>query len=284
MFADVPVWKKMLITVFLALLALFFSSAVMYVLAIVADVQYSFSTSLHWVRAMQLVQAAFTFIAVPTVCAYLFTYKFKTFYLFSIPSKKESVLVLLAMLFLLPLINLTAELNEAIPFSGSLYEWMSSLEESAERTLQLLLSDTSIQGLFISLFIMAVIPAVGEELLFRGLLQKLLADWSRNSHVAIWITAFIFSFIHFQFMGFFPRMLLGVFFGYLYAWKNNLLLPMLAHFANNAIAVFAYWTINRYSLSIDIDGVGTYETLYLSILSAPLFASLVWLLYKKNRA
>ena len=83
----------------------------------------------------------------------------------------------------------------------------------------------------------AMIPAIGEELLFRGVLQKQLIKGLGNAHVAIILTAVIFSAFHLQFLGFFSRALLGMLFGYLYYWSKNMWYPILTHFTNNGLAL-----------------------------------------------
>jgi len=111
-----------------------------------------------------------------------------------------------------------------------------------------------------------LLPAFGEELFFRSALQGLFSR-TMNVKLAVWIAAIIFSAIHFQFYGFVPRMLLGAFFGYLLAWSENLWLPILAHFANNVLAViFFYLKTNGYKV-IDIDTIGIGSTLWLGIVS-----------------
>ena len=84
---------------------------------------------------------------------------------------------------------------------------------------------------------MAILPAIGEELLFRGVFQRLLTEWTRNIHWGIILAALLFSFFHFEFYGFLPRFLLGVFFGYLFVWTSSIWVPILAHFTNNFIIV-----------------------------------------------
>ena len=99
----------------------------------------------------------------------------------------------------------------------------------------------TIWDLFYTILVIAVVPAIGEELLFRGYLQQKLVNWLSNSHTAILITAFLFSAIHFHLQGIIPRFVLGVLLGYLFYWSNSLWLPILAHFVNNAQAViFSY--------------------------------------------
>jgi hypothetical protein len=85
------------------------------------------------------------------------------------------------------------------------------------------------------------LPAIGEELLFRGVLQKLIQKMTGSSHWAIWITATLFSALHLQFFGFLPRLLLGALFGYLLEWTGTLWLPILAHFINNASGVIVFF-------------------------------------------
>src|SRR5690554_5832087 len=89
----------------------------------------------------------------------------------------------------------------------------------------------------LALIVIGLIPAVGEELLFRGLVQNQIGAITKNIHVAIWLAAFLFSTFHFQFYGFVPRMFLGVLFGYLYYWSGNLFIAMLAHFINNGLTL-----------------------------------------------
>ncbi|MEL7006274.1 MAG: CPBP family intramembrane glutamic endopeptidase, partial [Bacteroidota bacterium] len=89
----------------------------------------------------------------------------------------------------------------------------------------------------VAIIVIAVIPAIGEEIVFRGMLQNELHTASKNAHVAIWVSAIIFSAIHMQFFGFFPRLLLGALFGYLYYWSGNLIIPILAHFINNGFSL-----------------------------------------------
>jgi membrane protease YdiL (CAAX protease family) len=99
--------------------------------------------------------------------------------------------------------------------------------------------------------VVAVLPAIGEELLFRGIVQNELKALFGNPHVAIWFAGFLFSFVHFQFFGFFPRMLLGVVLGYLYHWSGNILIPMFLHFMNNAITLITMNLANQKAIPFD---------------------------------
>lgn len=110
-------------------------------------------------------------------------------------------------------------------------------EEQYEKMTRFLTSTPDLWYFMISILVIAVLPGVGEELLFRGLIQNKLYAGIGNIHWAIWITGFIFGAIHGQFFGIVPRMFLGVLFGYLYYWSGNLIIPMTAHFINNAFTV-----------------------------------------------
>jgi hypothetical protein len=107
---------------------------------------------------------------------------------------------------------------------------------------------TSVCDLFFNLLIIAVLPALGEELLFRGYLQQKMCQWIRKPILAIIITAILFSAIHMQFLAFLPRFALGVVLGYLFYWSGSLWLPIIAHFLNNALVItFAYPTLSNYA-------------------------------------
>jgi len=114
--------------------------------------------------------------------------------------------------------------------------WAKHKEESLKHLTDLLTTFASWQDLGIGIVVMSLMPAVGEEIVFRGILQSIL-NKRLNSHLAIWGVAFIFSAIHLQFYGFVPRFLLGALFGYLYSWTHNLFYPMLAHFVNNSFTL-----------------------------------------------
>jgi membrane protease YdiL (CAAX protease family) len=126
-------------------------------------------------------------------------------------------------------------LNQMIP----LPEWADSLEEQTGDLIQTILIMESPWEFLFTLTIVAVIPALGEELIFRGILQRRLEEIMQKPHVAILISALIFSFIHFQFAGFLPRVVLGLLLGYLYYWTRNLWVPILAHFVINGFQVSA---------------------------------------------
>ena len=177
------------------------------------------------------------------------------------------------MLVALPAINLMSHWNQQMvlpTWLSGVEEWMKSKEAEAEWLTKQFMSVTTISGLLVNLLLMAVLPALSEEITFRGVLQRLLSpkNSSLNSHLSIWLTAIIFSAIHMQFYGFVPRMLMGALFGYMLVWTGSLWVPMLMHFVNNGMAVLLYFIANRAHWDMDkVDAIGTGNTLWLGIVS-----------------
>ncbi len=178
----------------------------------------------------------------------------------------------------LPTISMLAEWNNGMElpsFLASVEEMMRQMEESAKALTERFLNTSSLGMMFVNLFVMAFLPALCEEMMFRGWLQRVLGK-SVNYHTAIWVSAFVFSAIHFQFYGFIPRMLIGAALGYLYYYTGSLWAPIIAHFTNNAAAVIsAFLTYNGYT-SVDFDLIGTGDTWYLSVASVAVCLALLF--------
>jgi membrane protease YdiL (CAAX protease family) len=112
-------------------------------------------------------------------------------------------------------------------------------------------------GLLVNLFMIGILASVGEELIFRGLLQRLLFGLVRNVHVAIIITAILFSAFHFQFFSFLPRLILGLILGYLMFYGRSIWYPILAHFVNNTMGVIYYYFYARGGANDMLEEIGT---------------------------
>ena len=118
---------------------------------------------------------------------------------------------------------------------------VSSLEIS-ERQLNILQSLDGIQLLY-AVVVIGVLPAIGEELVFRGFLLRKLYDYNLNKQMAIGVSALVFAVVHFQVLNFLPICFMGILLGYVYVQSRNILYPMLIHFLYNGIqVVFAYYT------------------------------------------
>ncbi len=134
-----------------------------------------------------------------------------------------------------------------------LEKWMRQKEDDVAKLTTFLTAISGVPQFIMALLVIAILPGIGEEVLFRGVLQRKFIAWSGNVHVGIWLAAALFSAIHLQFYGFVPRMLLGALFGYLYVWTGNLWVPILAHFVNNGFAV-VMMAINKQKLTtIDLE-------------------------------
>ena len=190
---------------------------------------------------------------------------------------KQGAIAILFAVAALPMISLLAEWNKGMElpqFLASMEEMMREMEESSKVLTERFLNTTSEWMLFVNLLVMALLPAVCEEMMFRGWLQRALGR-SVDYHTAIWVSAIVFSAIHFQFYGFIPRMLIGAALGYLYYYTGSLWAPIVAHFTNNAAAVVtAFLSYNGYT-SIDFDLIGTGDTWYLSVASVAVCVALM---------
>ena len=235
-------------------------------------------------KLLQLFQSIGMFIIPPLVLAYLWSEKpFAYLYLDRKINWTNAGFVVLFMIMIIPFVNLLDHLNQQLVLPkalAGLETWMKESETLAAELTEKLLNVHNVQGLLFNIFLIAMIPAFGEELFFRGAIQNVLREW-KGATVAIWITAFVFSAIHLQFYGFVPRLLLGAFFGYLLVWNGNLWLPILAHFTNNVIAVIFFYLKNNGCQTIDIDKIGIGNTLWLGCVSGVLAIAGVVLIKKR---
>jgi membrane protease YdiL (CAAX protease family) len=152
----------------------------------------------------------------------------------------DLVLLLVLMVFLVPLTGLSAELNSKLVLPhwlSGLEGWMREKEDYANDLIGVVLGEHSAAVLLVNILVVAVLPAIAEELLFRGALQRLFGDLFRSGHAAVWISSIVFSAVHLQFYGFLPRLILGLVLGYLFLWSGSIWIPVTAHFINNAMSV-----------------------------------------------
>lgn len=167
--------------------------------------------------------------------------------------------------------------NESMKLGGMfqpLEDWLKALEETAQAATEKMLNVNTFGGLLLNLLIVALIPAMGEEMTFRGVLQQSLTR-KTNPHIAIFLSATIFSFIHFQFYGFVPRMFLGIVLGYMFYITNSLWTSILMHFVNNGSVVVVYYLNNKGLIDVDVDHFGSTENGWLIMLSALATAGLI---------
>jgi uncharacterized protein len=138
-------------------------------------------------------------------------------------------------------------------FANGFERWARDREDAATVFTEFLTQFDSPAQLFIAIIVIAVLPAIGEEVVFRGMIQNELYRGTRNMHLSIWISAILFSAMHFQFFGFVPRVLLGALFGYLYYWSGSLMMAIVAHFVNNGISVIAMYFYQKGAFEFDLE-------------------------------
>lgn len=168
--------------------------------------------------------------------------------------------VVVLVIVFMPVDGLFIEWNQNLDLPASmepLERWMRDTEDRAAVATKTLTTFGTVGQLLTALLVIALLPAIGEELLFRGILQRKLVTLTGGVHAGIWLTAILFSAIHVQFYGFVPRMLLGALFGYLYAWSGNLWVPVLAHFVNNGFTVLMVYFYQQKQISVDIESTGS---------------------------
>lgn len=194
---------------------------------------------LTFLRGMQFVQFLGLFVLPTWVCARLFSYHPNRLIGLQAPNLHAFWFWgILIMIISLPFIQFIGDLNQQIPFPGGLKEWMDEKEKSAESMVKSLLSAQSLKDLVLNIFFVAALAGIGEELLFRGLIQRLLSR-RYGRWAGILIAAALFSAMHLQFYGFFPRFLLGIVLGVLFAYSGSLWVAILAHFFYDAMLITA---------------------------------------------
>ena len=202
------------------------------------------------------------------------------------PAAMLLVAGVLLMFISLPFTNQLTSWNEALKLGGAFEKvetWMKNLEDAAAAVTERMLNVDTFGGLLLNLIVIALIPAVGEELTFRGVLQQALTRKIKNPHVAIILSAAIFSFIHFQFYGFLPRMFLGILLGYMFYTTGSLWTSMLMHFLNNGTAVVLYFLNNKGIIDIDVEHFGAMNGWMVALSAVMTAALIVWSWWKAKQ-
>jgi len=203
-----------------------------------------------------------------------------------IPAGSVVLMIILIMMVSLPLINWLVSINEMMKLPSSLSgmeNWMKDTEDQAAKITVKFLDVHSFGGFAVNMLMIAIIPAIGEEMLFRGLFQRLFGEWFKNNHVAIFLAAFLFSAVHLQFYGFLPRMMLGVMFGYMYIWTGTLWAPIFAHFLNNGAAVLVSYLSNRGIIHADYEKFGSTDSVFLIFTSVVFTGLLLYGIFLRSR-
>lgn len=195
----------------------------------------------------------------------------------------EIVISTLVIIAFMPFISWLIYINGFLhlpPAYAELERTLKLAEETAAQLTGAFLQADNISTLLVNLIVVALLPAIGEELFFRGALQNFVRLTFKNKHVAVWLVAIIFSAVHGQFYGFLPRMLLGAMFGYAYLYTGNLWLTIIMHFVNNGFAVVCSYTPVKQNLPTIMQDGYVFEQWYINAGSAILGIALVIALHK----
>jgi uncharacterized protein len=230
-------------------------------------------------RFVQVSQQAGLFLIPSLLLAFLLRHGKESFLkIDQVPGAFSLILTVALAIFIIPVISWTGILNSHM----DLPDWLSWLEgpmrekeDRASDIMGFLLGSDTIRAVTVNLLTLAVVPAFAEELLFRGVFQQLLIKVFRSSHAGIWITAILFSAVHFQFYGFLPRMILGLMFGYLFLWTGSLWSAIIPHFINNAIPVIMTFLSGRVSAISQTDLQGSIFP-YLHLIISSLIIYYLW--------
>lgn len=241
-------------------------------------------TELNAKKLMLALGSIGMFVMPPIVFAHFLTKrKWAVLRVNRLPSALSVLLTAATIIVVLPIINWLAAVNMALElpdFLSGLEQKMHDMEASATEAQHLFLKTETISGLLLNIVMVALIPAVGEELLFRGVIQSFTTRITRSHIGGIWLAAFFFSAFHGQFFTFLPRFFLGAMLGYMLYWSGSLWLPILGHFINNAMAVIVGFLIDHGKVPDSVDslgeGDGQWSWLAFSVLLLLGVAYLMW--------
>jgi uncharacterized protein len=201
-----------------------------------------------------------------------------------IPKSNDVLLVVLLAFCLFPVTSFTGQINSGMELPdwlSGVEHWMKEKEDSANQLLDMFMIPDTFSVMMLNIFMIAIIPAIGEELIFRGVFQIIFQKLFKSGHISVWVTSFLFSAFHFQFFGFVPRFILGLVFGYLFLWSKSLWLPVISHFTNNAVP-----TVGAYLKGWEVINEPADIALWkqLSGLTVPVTIGIIILFYFRNRA
>ena len=245
-------------------------------------------TAIGFLKIYQIINQVGIFIIPVLFYTYFVTNNTQSYLAIDRKPKLISVLVGSLVIFaVLPFNGYLDELNRSMEFPGfmsGIEEWMKSKELQAKILTEAFLDGDTITGLLVNIIIVAVLPAIGEELLFRGVLIRLFDQMVKNIHIAVLISSVIFSAIHLQFYGFLPRLMLGMLLGYMFVFTRSLWVPIIVHFVNNAASAIVYFLYNNGTSKIPMEEFGASSNVVYVIGSLLITLWLMTVIYQKEDA
>jgi membrane protease YdiL (CAAX protease family) len=249
----------------------------------IAKGNFSNPNSITFIRGLNLLQFLGLFVIPCFICAHLFgTNSFKYLGLKKPGSNLYLIIGVAALIVAIPLVTFLGELNKSVQFPhGAVENWMKKSEAEAAKTIQALLSKHTIKDLILNIIFVALLAGVGEELFFRGMIQRLLTKMFKNPWPGIIIAAFLFSAMHMQFYGFFPRFALGILLGVMYWYSGSLWTAILAHFVYDALLITLIY-FNPEMLKEDSAGLELNNIALAGTISFVMVVLLIELMRKKS--
>jgi membrane protease YdiL (CAAX protease family) len=182
---------------------------------------------------------SFFFVALPAIAFAFITNRssFQFIGFNKLVSGKQVFLIIVIIFMALIVSGALSELNERIPISKEAAKYFQSLEDEYNKEMAAIANMKSSGDYILSLLLLGFLPALFEEMFFRGCLQQVMIGLAKNTFTAIFITSALFSAIHFSYYGFLPRLFLGLILGYIFYYSKNIWQSILAHFLINAFAL-----------------------------------------------
>jgi membrane protease YdiL (CAAX protease family) len=213
-------------------------------LSIIVDHDYNQSV-IHALKFIQLFSCLGLFILPPFFYAYLSAENIFSNHKIS---RQVIILVVAIMILINPFVSFTFFLNQSIDIP----KWLMFYDQNIYAITKAFLVMNSSVDLIVNLLVLAILPAIGEELVFRGFLQKKIISFSKKPYLSIFFTALLFSVVHMQFEGVLPRFILGSVLGLMFYFSSNIWIPIIAHFINNALIVILSYPALNNKISFDL--------------------------------
>lgn len=239
---------------------------------------------IFYIRGMLLVQFLGLFVIPTMLFAYFSDPQPGNFLGLRNPQKAAYWILGIAVLLVsIPLVEYLGLLNHKMVIGGETQKWMEALEEEAAKQIQFMLNKRTPTELILNLIFISVFAGVGEELFFRGVLQRLLIKLTKNPWAGIILAALLFSGFHFQFFGFLPRLLLGILLGAIYWYSGSLWTAILAHFFYDAFIIVLVYSNPKMIEDTNATIVNPSQLGLMALVSAAITFFLVWQMIKQSK-
>lgn len=190
----------------------------------------------------------------------------------------------IAIILAIPLTSWLLQISMSFPIPDSMQSIIETMKQQETAGNNMMMKFLNVEGfgwLLFNVFFLALVPAICEELLFRGALMGVLSEIFKSKHVVVLLSAIVFSAIHLQFFSFLSRFGLGLILGYAYVYSGSIIPSIIAHFANNAISVIGYFYQTTYLGKKDLNEIGTTDNYWVLAITS-FFAVLMILLMRKK--